>query len=249
MVQKCRKNVVIFSGWINGNRSNFIDKNKFPLLSIKCFLDGTVFDIARRLCRMQCNWHLFMKYSPTLTLKYGFKNLLHHIASWVQYAKRTTKSLVFLTPIFSRRFIKWNAAIVIFSIHTNWPKRLSKVLQNFKVSNWTIWSRELNYKLFLFQRNTQYRARLKAPRSVFSALRLFFEKFLMSPKGPLQFFLMFCDRMDVEKSSVVWVFRKYFDTFVSLILCWHSDVLLLFLNLGYGADLCRSWLVHYFCRF
>ena len=60
----------------------------------------------------------------------------------------------------------------------------------------------------VFPRNIPNRARPKSPPfQFFSALRdiffgIFFSKFF-SPKGPPCIFLMFCDRMDVEKPQRV----------------------------------------------
>ena len=98
---------------------------------------------------------------------------------------------------------------------------LPKVLQNFKVSpKCTSWPRELNQKRFsFFPRNIQYRARIKRPHSVFSALcdflRFFFHQralFYFSgvlrqngrwkiPKGsPFQFSFRHCETFFSKKN-------------------------------------------------
>ena len=73
------------------------------------------------------------------------------------------------------------------------------------VSNWTIWPNELNQKGFpFFPRNTQYRAKLKGPLSVFCIVEVFFRKFFNVLKGSsLQFILIFHNRMDVKISERV----------------------------------------------
>ena len=107
------------------------------------------------------------------------------------------------------------------------------------------------------------------PFSFFSALWDFFPK--MKTFVFFNFF-MFCDRMDVEKpqrvppfsfsalwdfsaplGSVFWVcnflekfFSKNFDFRVLWKSTWHLEVFLLFLSLGYGADLGRSRLVSFY---
>ena len=52
-------------------------------------------------------------------------------------------SILMNSMIFSRRFMKWNATIIVAFFN---PHELTKiVLQNFKRPNCTIWPRELNY--------------------------------------------------------------------------------------------------------
>ena len=108
---------------------------------------------------------------------------------------------------------------------------------------------------FFFSRNIHYRARLKGPpfqffRHCVTFLKNFF------PKGFLFKFLMFCYRMDVEKSQRVFPFsffgivRLFFQIFfiwisANSLIVWHFEVLSLFLSLRYGADLDRSRLVFY----
>ena len=173
------------------------------------------------------------------------------------------------------------------------------------ISYWSIWPRELNQNgCSFFRRNLQYRARLKGPLSVFSELLDFFRKLFCTEESPFNF-LMFCDRMDVEKSQRVspFSFFRHCETFIPktfivfkgspsnffwyfatewmlkmwkgppfrrassvqlMPYCfgvlmpyffgyckntWHFEVLLLFLRLVYGADVCRSRLVLPFIRF
>ena len=66
--------------------------------------------------------------------------------------------------------------------------------------------------------------------------RFFFENFLLSPKGPLQFFNI------LRASSVQ--FLGFLGTVEEN--TWHFEVPVLFLSLRYGAGLCRSRLVLYF---
>ena len=93
--------------------------------------------------------------------------------------------------IFSRRFMKWNATIIVtlFSIHTNWPKQFYGILmsqiESFGLANWI----KKVFSLFL-PRNIQYRERLKGPLPVFFRhCETFFEK--NPQRVPLQFF-MYC---------------------------------------------------------
>ena len=82
--------------------------------------------------------------------------------------------------------------------------------------NWT-----KNFFLF-FSLNIQYRARLKGPPFSFSALRDLFSKKTFPQRVPLQFFLQFCDRMDVEKSqrvpsvSFFGIVRPFFEKEISV---------------------------------
>ena len=117
-------------------------------------------------------------------------------------------SYFFLLLVFSRRFMKWNATIIVaflFFQSTRTDQNSStKVLQNIIAPNCTIWSSELNQKGFsCFPRNIPYPARPKGPPSYFfSALQDFFPEKIF-PKGPPSIFLLFCDRMDVGKSQRV----------------------------------------------
>ena len=104
--------------------------------------------------------------------------------------------------------MKWNATIIVTFFN---PHELTKFvlqsLQNFRVSSWNIWPRELNQKGFSsFSAYIQYRARLNDPFSFFGIVRLFSEKkfrngwelhflnvlrqngYWKIPKGPFQFF-------------------------------------------------------------
>ena len=109
--------------------------------------------------------------------------------------------------------MKWNATIIV-TLFFFYPHELTKIVlqkfykillhQNvlFGLANWT------KMVLPVFSRNIPNRARPKSPPfQFFSALRdIFFEFFFrnfFSPKGPPCIFLMFCDRMDVEKPQRV----------------------------------------------
>ena len=106
------------------------------------------------------------------------------------------------------------------------PHELTKivlqVLQNLMVPNWYIWPSELNQKGFSSFCVTYHTRRdLRVPLSgFFGTVRLFFRKKFF-PKGSPFNFLMFCDRMDVEKSqraptfsffSALWDFLEIFFT-------------------------------------
>ena len=108
--------------------------------------------------------------APTLAVTGGFQIVF-------------TQAVLF----FSRRFMKWNATIIVtLSFFFN-PLELTKiVLQNiivpFGLTNWT------KNVSPVFERNVPYRARPKRPPfQFFSALRDFFSE-NFSPKVPLQFF-------------------------------------------------------------
>ena len=109
---------------------------------------------------------------------------------------------------FSRRFMKWNATIIVtlFFLSTRTDQNSStKVLQNIIASKCTIWSSELNQKGFsCFSAWHTIPGETKdSPLSFFSGTaRLFFSKKNFPRRVPLHF-LMFCDRMDVEKSQRV----------------------------------------------
>ena len=232
-----------------------------------------------------------------------------------------TKNTI-VEPGFSRRFMKWNATIIVTLFlstrtdqNSSWKfyKVLFHQIALFGLTNWT-------KKVFPVFRVTYHTGREQRvpPFIFFGTARLFFWKkispngapsifccfasewMLENPKGsPLQFFsalwdffpkiaifspfnyLMFCDRMDVEKNPqrvplsvfrhcetlarqglalaglgaplgpFFWVcnfsenfFSKNF-RFSSTVKenTWHLEVFLLFLSLGYGADLGRSRLV------
>ena len=113
-----------------------------------------------------------------------------------------------IVSFFSRRFMKWNATIIVTRTFIqskrtdqNSSTKLYEILwcqiEPFGLANWT-------KKVFpLFPHNIQYRARLKGPPfSFLGIVRLFFSQILFS-EGPPSSFLMFCDRMDVEKSQRV----------------------------------------------
>ena len=124
---------------------------------------------------------------------------------------------------------------------------LPKVLQNFqKMPKCTCWPKELNQKGF--PRNIQYQTRPKG--SFFLALCVFFQKNFFPTNGPPSIVLKFCNKMDVEKSQRVLPF-SFFRHCEAFFLFFHKSspnspilgnfvVLLLFLSLGYGADLGRS---------
>ena len=126
---------------------------------------------------------------------------------------------------------------------------LSKVLQNFKASNCTFW--ELNQKgISFFPRNIQYRARLKGlPFQFFGTVGLFSNVFFHQ-RVPLKFFWWLATKQNGWKFSkrpparqfgwTFWVFQV-----LQKKILWHSEVLLLFLSLRYGADLGRSLLVFF----
>ena len=129
---------------------------------------------------------------------------------------------------FSRSFMKWNANMIVTFFN---PHELSKI--DLKSST-KLYGVKLNHLGWgtdhkgcsFFQRNIQYRARLKSPSSSFFRKKYF-------QRVP-SIFLMFCDRMVIEKServpfsarqgpvltgnarasSVVWVFRKCLETFL-----------------------------------
>ena len=129
---------------------------------------------------------------------------------------------------------------------------LPKVLQNFqKTPKCTCWPKELNQKGFP-RTNTD-----ETKGSIFSALCDFCQKKNSPRKAPFNF-LEFCNRMDVEKSQRVlpFSFFRHCATFFQKLFFHKSspnspilgnfEVLLLFLSLGYGADLGRSGLVFFF---
>ena len=96
-----------------------------------------------------------------------------------------------IPEVFSRRFMKWNATIIVafrfFFQSTRTDQNSStKVLQNIIAANCTIWSSELNQKgVSCFPRNIPYPARPKGPPfHFFSALRDFFSGKFFSSKGP-----------------------------------------------------------------
>ena len=64
---------------------------------------------------------------------------------------------------------------------------------------WTIWPRELYCKSF-FQRNMQYRPRLKSPHKFFRHCETFLKICYCLQRVPLHF-LIFCNIMDVKKSE------------------------------------------------
>ena len=125
-------------------------------------------------------------------------------------------SYFFLLLVFSRRFMKWNATIIVaflFFQSTRTDQNSStKVLQNIIAPNCTIWSSELNQKGFsCFPRNIPYPARPKGPPSYFfSALQDFFPEKIF-PKGPLQFFCCFATEWMSEnpKGSPLSVFFRH----------------------------------------
>ena len=88
---------------------------------------------------------------------------------------------------FSRRFMKWNATIIV-TLFFN-PHELAKIVlrsyTKFYGVKGATWPSELNQKAFsFFSRNIQYRKRLKGPPiQFFSALRDCFSK-KKFPKGP-----------------------------------------------------------------
>ena len=104
--------------------------------------------------------------------------------------------------------MKWNATIIVTLFF--YPHELTKIVlqkfykillhQNalFGLANWT-------KKVFpVFPRNIPYRARPKTPPfHFFRHCETFFSKKKFFPKGSPCIFLMFCDRMDVEKSQRV----------------------------------------------
>ena len=127
---------------------------------------------------------------------------------------------------------------------------LPKVIQNFqKTPKCTCWPKELNQKGF--PRNIQYRTRPKGP--FFRHCATFFKNFFSPRKAPFNF-LEFCNRMDVEKSQrvlpfsffgIVRLFKFFFHkSSPNSPILGNFEVLLLFLSLGYGADLGRSRLVY-----
>ena len=99
----------------------------------------------------------------------------------------------------------------------------------------------------------------------FGIVRLFFRNFLKCLQWVHLRFFLFCKRKDVQKfpKSSFYIFRHYatyrrskkfrkkFEMFLQFFPhagtveenTRHSEVLLLFLSLRYGADLGRSWLV------
>ena len=106
--------------------------------------------------------------------------------------------------------------------------------------------------LFIFQGNLQNRTCLKGPPfGFFSALCDFFsENFLMSPKGFLRVFLIFCNGMYVNKSRRVPLlnFLALCDFFLnekifSKISFFFQKKSFALLSLRYGADFRRSRLV------
>ena len=130
---------------------------------------------------------------------------------------------------------------------------LPKVLQNFqKTPKCTCWPTELNQKGL--PRNIQYRMRPKGP--FFRHCATFFKKKFSPRNAPLQFFWSFATEWMLKnpKWSSLCFFR-HFETFFKKFFFHKSspnspilgnfEVLLLFLSLGYGADLGLSRLVSY----
>ena len=91
------------------------------------------------------------------------------------------------------------------------------------------------------------------PLEYFRLCETFFRKKILTKGSPFNF-LIFSDRMDVEKSqrvfqffSALWDFFLFFfhKSVPNSPIFWHFEDLLLFLSLRYGADLGRSRLVHH----
>ena len=147
--------------------------------------------------------------------------------------------------IFSRRFMKWNATIIVTFFF--YPHELTKIVlqkfykillhQNalFGLANWT------KMVLPVFPRNIPNRARPKSPPfQFFSALRdiffgIFFSKFF-SPKGPPAFFWCFATEWMLKnlKGSPLSVFfgivrffsRKWKKIFSSIFSCFATEWML-----------------------
>ena len=128
---------------------------------------------------------------------------------------------------------------------------LPKVLQNFqKKPKCTCWPKELNQKGFA--RNIQYRTRPKGP--FFRHCATCFKKLFSPRKAPLQFFWSFATKWMLKnpKGSSLSVFFRHCETFFNFFhksspnsaMIGNFEVLLLFLSLGFGADLDRSRLVY-----
>ena len=125
---------------------------------------------------------------------------------------------------------------------------LPKVIQNFqKTPKCTCWPKELNQKGF--PRNIQYRTRPKGP--FFRHCATFFKNFFPH-ESPLQFFGFATEWMlknpkgsSLSVFSALWDFKFFFHkSSPNSPILGNFEVLLLFLSLGYGADLGRSRLVY-----
>ena len=75
------------------------------------------------------------------------------------------------------------------------------------------WVRTRAYALIffykIFEADSHFFRQYETPLPLFGFLRLIFENFLMSPKGPPFIFLIFCNRMNVKEFKRVSSFRFF----------------------------------------